>query len=176
MKPNSMLFLTKVTAFLCLFCSMPALVQGADLDSVEVSFRRFMALALKNPSSYGFADREEASNCKLGRCYGFYSTTEWTEAHSKMSLQELSDPELAPEKVYEVNAPNGNTRCAFVLARQAESNAFRPVLLGRQDIAQRLQLMSALPSRDRLVLILDVSQKKLLYADASNPASTLSFR
>jgi hypothetical protein len=62
------------------------------------------------------------------------------------------------------------------LARQLGTNEFRPVLLGRQDIAARLHFLSELPSRDRLVLILDESQKKLLYVDASEPTSIISFR
>jgi hypothetical protein len=151
----------------------PGLAQ--ETASVEKSFKQFMQLALKNPSSYGFTDREEAINCRLGRCYGFYSKEEWAEAQQRMAPQDLANPELAPEKVYEVNTPTGETRCTFVLARQPADNVFRPVILGRQDIAHRLQSMRAFPHRERLVLILDIPQKKLSYADASNPASILMF-
>lgn len=148
---------------------------GQAESSVETSFHQFMELALKSPSSYGFANKDEALRCKLGRCYAFYSTTEWTEAYPQMPSQNRANPELAPEKVYEINTPAGDTRCTFVLARQPGADAFKPVMLGRQDIAEKLQILSALPSRDRLVLILDVAQKKLLYADVSNPSTFLTF-
>ena len=159
--------------FVALWGSTPGLAQ--ETASVETSFKQFMQLALKSPSSYGFIDREEALNSRLGRCCGFYSKEEWAEAQQRMAPQDLANPELAPEKVYEVNAPTGETRCTFVLARQPADHVFRPVILGRQDIAQRLQSMRALPHRERLVLILDIPQKKLFYADASKPASILKF-
>ncbi len=148
---------------------------GQETGALEASFKQFMQLALKSPSSYGFTDKDEALNSRLARCYAFYSAEEWQEAQQRMAPQDLANPELAPEKVYEVNAPTGETRCTFILARQPSDNAFRPVILGRQDIAQRLQSMSALPHRDRMVLILDIPQKKLFYADALNPTSILKF-
>lgn len=142
---------------------------------VDAAFNQFMALALKNPTSYGFADKDEAMKSRLGRCYGFYSTKEWAEAHPRMSVQDRANPDLAPEKVYEVNAPGGDARCTFVWASQPDTKAFKPVMLGRQDIAHRLHLMSGMPASQRLVLILDVDQKKLFYSDASNPTSILKF-
>lgn len=163
-------------AAVCFACAMgitPGL--GQEGSGLETSFKQFMQLALKSPASYGFTDREEALNCRLARCYGFYSKEEWAEAQQRVALRDLANPELAPEKVYEVNTPTGETRCTFVLARQPTDNAFRPVILGRQDIAQRLQSMRAFPHPERLVLILDVPQKKLLYADALNPGSILEF-
>ena len=142
---------------------------------VETAFKQFMRLALKNPTSYGFADEAEAVLSRLGRCYGFYSTAEWAEAYPRMSAQDLANPDLAPEKAYEVNAPCGETRCTFVWASQPDTKAFKPVLLGRPDIARSLHKMSAKSSRERLVLILDVEQRKLFYSDALDPKSVLEF-
>jgi hypothetical protein len=155
---------------------LPTAGQEPAQTPLEASFRQFMTLASKSPTSYGFSDLEEASKSSLGRCYGFYSTTEWAEAFPRMSATDRANPEKAPEKVYEVNTPNGETRCTFVLARQPSTQSFKPVLLGRQDIAARLRAFGTLPDRERLVLILDTAAKRLLYVDAAKPESILEFR
>jgi hypothetical protein len=156
---------------------LPVFLSGKPADSEELAFSKFVALALRRPSEFGFKDKEELEKSFLGHSYGFFSKSEWESfARNKKGISELSDPNLAPEKVYEVNTALGETRCTFVVAKQPGEESFKPVLLGRVDIAEKLRFFKSLPNRGRLVLLLDASKNEMFYVDVEKPTVFLRFK
>jgi hypothetical protein len=142
--------------------------------NVEQDFRDYMTLVLRDPPSFGFTDRGEAEAAKLGFCYGFYTIDEWKHALRKNGGRAEADPEMAPDKIYEVTTVAGELRAAFAFARSVRDGRFTPAVLGRADLVPVFEALRRRPDRARLVLLLDPSNGSYHCADTETPGVVLN--
>ena len=149
-------------------------VGTAIAGNAEEDFRDYMVLVLRDPPSFGFADRREAEAAKLGHCYGFYTINEWKRAVKKNGGRAEADPEAAPDKIYEVTTAAGELRAAFAFARSVRDGRFTPAVLGRADLVPVLEALRRQPARQRLVLLLDPSNGSYHCADAKTPGVVIN--
>jgi hypothetical protein len=131
------------------------------------AFQAHVALAVKNPAEFGFADAEEARRARLGWSYPYYSTVEWASLAESRQASGTA-VESAPRQLTEVLGADGTPRCAFIQAR-AKDRSWGPGVLGFKNLRKGLTVLSRHARREHLVLLVNSETRQLLFADEDVP-------
>lgn len=136
---------------------------------VEQDLRDFMRLVFKSPDSFGFRDKGEAEQARLGRSYALYGVDEWKDIVIKSGGVGTANPDQAPDKLYEVLTELGEPRCVFSYSQASDGSGFRPLSLGQSYLAPMLKQLQGKPRLDEIVLLVDLSTRIFYYAYVDNP-------
>lgn len=153
---------------LAVLCAGAPAAQAATPPSPDERFDAHLALAVRNPTDFGFTDAADARGATLGWSYPYFTVPQWQAlAKSSPGAIDLARHPAA-RRLTEVLGAGGELRCVWIQVR-GEDGTWSTGVLGMKNLAAGLVTLRQRADRADLVLLSDPRARRIHYADRRTP-------